>query len=466
MAQVSTQPPATTPRYQLVVRRGQGSDVVVVLEDSRVTGVGRFSESIIQVSDLAVSRRHAAFHTQGERVEVEDLGSANGTVLVRAPGSFQGETEAQLRLVPHQRQAMRAGDAVRIGSAVITLQATSHGSQSLLKLGRSLSGPQVLVDPAMRAVYELVDRAAPSEINVLILGETGVGKEVVAETVHRRSSRADARFLLLNCAALPENLLESELFGHEKGAFTGAHAAKEGLLESTEDGTVFLDEIGELPLGTQAKLLRVLEERTVMRLGATRARQINVRFVTATNRDLARQVRAGLFRSDLYYRISGLVVRIPPLRQRPLEIEPFARFFMSRFCQNLGRPEPTLTPAAILALQSYNWPGNVRELRNVIERGVLISDDGVLDQEHILLDPHLADDDLDGGLEFNEPTQVRQVFAPPSSANPESSEKARIIEVLESCAGNQTRAAELLKISRRTLISRLEKWNLPRPKKR
>jgi two-component system, NtrC family, response regulator AtoC len=468
MAQLSTQPPAPHPRFQLLVRMGQKSDVVVV-HDSRVLGIGRSGDNTIQLNDVAVSRQHAALHPKGEVVEVEDLGSANGTVLIRAPSPLKGEHETQ-RLVPHQRLPMRVGDALRVGSAVIALQptqATPHLSQSQLKAGRTLTGPHVLLDPAMRQAYELVERAAQSDISILILGETGVGKEVMAETVHRRSHRMDARFLLLNCAALPENLLESELFGHEKGAFTGAHITKTGLLEATDGGTVFLDEIGELPMGTQAKLLRVLEERMVMRLGATKPRPINVRFVTATNRDLARQVRGGLFRSDLYYRISGLVVRIPPLRQRPTEIEPLARFFLRKFCENMRRSEPAITAAAVGALQGYNWPGNVRELRNVIERAILIADQGTIDQEHVLLDPHI-DDDLRSSSEFNQPTQVRQVFVPPVNGAPESDggEKARIIEALESCGGNQTRAAQILGISRRTLINRLDKWNLPRPKKR
>jgi transcriptional regulator with PAS, ATPase and Fis domain len=331
----------------------------------------------------------------------------------------------------------------------------------------------VLIDPAVKSAYELITRAAATEISVLILGETGAGKEAMAETVHQRSPRRNGPFLLLNCAALSETLLESELFGHEKGAFTGAHASKAGLLESTAGGTVFLDEIGELALGTQAKLLRVLEERSVLRVGATKPRRIDVRFVTATNRDLTREVRAGRFRGDLYYRISGLVVRIPPLRDRLSEIEPLALHFLAEFCEQLGQPVPELTASAVAALQSYEWPGNVRELKNVMERAVLLSGSAPITQEHVLSEPAPSDDELferkGSGADaddFDEPTQVISRPKEPPSSTPGSEERDRLIRALEACGGNQTRAAELLGISRRTLINRLDRWKLPRPQKR
>jgi transcriptional regulator with PAS, ATPase and Fis domain len=196
--------------------------------------------------------------------------------------------------------------------------------------------------------------------------------------LHRASPRRDGPFLRLNCAALPESLLESELFGHERGAFTGAHALKIGLLEATDGGTVFLDEIGELPLGTQAKLLRVLEERIVTRVGSTKTKRIDVRFVTATNRDLSKEVKNGRFRGDLYYRISGLVVRLPALRQRPSEVEPLARHFLRGFCERSGQPEPELLAPALERLKAHQWPGNVRELKNVMERAALLANHGVI----------------------------------------------------------------------------------------
>jgi transcriptional regulator with PAS, ATPase and Fis domain len=450
----------------LVVNTGRKSEVFAV-DGVTVVAIGRDVENTIRVDDPSVSRLHLKLHPAGNMVEVEDLGSANGTLLVRgAVGMDEEETGPGTahRLPPHRRLPMRVGDMLRVGPAVISLQARRRSSQSQLKAKGVSSRSKVLVDPEMKSAYELVARAASSDVSVLLLGETGVGKEVMAETVHQQSRRADGPFLLLNCAALPESLLESELFGHEKGAFTGAHQSKAGLLEATDGGTVFLDEIGELALGTQAKLLRVLEERTLLPVGGTKARRINVRFITATNRDLAREARAGRFRSDLYYRISGLVVRIPPLRKRPSEIEPFARQFLRDFSRHLGQPEPFLSPGAIAALAAYAWPGNVRELKNVIERAILIATDGVIAREHVLLDPH----EIDDGLELVEPDDPTKVITRPKEepSGDSQDERQRLIQALEECGGNQTRAAKQLGISRRTLINRIEQWQLPRPKKR
>jgi DNA-binding NtrC family response regulator len=383
---------------------------------------------------------------------------------------------------------LQVGDTLRIGPALLSLQLRRRASHSAL---RAVAEPPVLLDPGLRKAYDLAGRAAATDMSVLILGETGVGKEAMAQAVHGRSPRHAAPFLLLNCAALSETLLESELFGHEKGAFTGATGTKVGLLESTQGGTVFLDEVGELPLGTQAKLLRVLEERTVMRVGSTKPRPIDVRFVTATNRDLGREVRAGRFRGDLYYRISGFVVHVPPLRERQVEIEPLARHFMREFCQRLAQPEPALTTSAIAALHAHDWPGNVRELKNLIERAVLLAGTSPIMADHVAPDPVLreepgAGDDFDdstqrfqdprlaGGLADSrriESSTVRGAAADEAAissrvSSSDDEERRRLIRTLELCGGNQTRAAALLGISRRTLINRLERWKLPRPQKR
>jgi DNA-binding NtrC family response regulator len=468
MSELLTQPPPP-PReghFELAVYMRQQSRVYALTLGS-VLEIGRAVECQIRLDDPSVSRNHARLYV-GSEIEVEDLGSANGTTLVRAPSldSNRDETgsDAHRPLEPMQRVHIQPGDVLRIGAVIVVLQRKGRSSLSELKAvsDASMSRPPVLADPEMRRAYELVARAAASDISVLILGETGVGKEVTAEALHRASPRAEGPFLRLNCAALPESLLESELFGHERGAFTGAHATKVGLLEATDGGTVFLDEIGELPLGTQAKLLRVLEERTVTRVGSTKPRRIDVRFVTATNRDLSREVRAGGFRGDLYYRISGLVVRLPALRQRQSEIEPLARHFLREFCARSGQPEPQLLEKALERLMAHDWPGNVRELKNVMERAALLANQGVITEEEILLENSNPDAELSDVDDFDSDTAV---FHTPDPALGERGERDRIVRALELCGGNQTRAAKMLGVSRRTLINRLEQFNLPRPKK-
>ena len=320
----------------------------------------------------------------------------------------------------------------------------------------------VVADPAMERVHRLIRRVAPGHINVLLLGETGVGKEVAAEMVHRLSKRAGGPFLRLNCGGFSETLLESELFGHEKGAFTGAHQAKTGLLESAEGGTVFLDEIGELPAALQVKLLRVLEDRQVMRVGALRPRQIDVRFVAATNRNLEEEVARGGFREDLFYRVNGIAIVIPPLRERVGEIRQLARLFVTQAAGAAGLPEPRLSDEALELLESYAWPGNIRELRNVMERAVLLSTDDLITDEHLPTEKMRT-----GGV-------ARAAGEQPPGAGRGASlrddvdelERRRILDALDSCSGNQTRAARMLGISRNTLAARLEQFGIPRPRKR
>jgi DNA-binding NtrC family response regulator len=309
----------------------------------------------------------------------------------------------------------------------------------------------VIADPAMKELHRLVDRVAQGSIPVLLLGETGVGKEVVAEAIHRRSPRGDRPFPRLNCAALSEHIVDSELFGHEKGAFTGADRAKEGLLETASGGTLFLDEVGELPLSTQAKLLRAIEQGEVLRVGAVTARPIDVRFVSATNRDLEAEVAAGRFRRDLYYRLNAATLSIPPLRERTSEIEPLADSFLRRAAGELGLLRtPVLAPATLDLMRSYAWPGNIRELRNAIDRAVLLCPGEVIEPIHL-------------------PFEKISVSWPKPSAHDlsaeEQSHRDRIIAALEGCAGNQTRAAEALGVARQTLSRWLTRYDLPRPRK-
>jgi MoxR-like ATPase len=239
---------------------------------------------------------------------------------------------------------------------------------------------------AIEALRPLVERVAPTNINVLILGETGVGKEVLARRIHELSPRASAPLLCVNCAALSETLLESELFGHERGAFTGAVQSKPGLLEVAEGGTVLLDELGEMPLSIQAKLLRVVEQRSVTRVGGLKARLIDVRFIAATHRDLEAEIARRRFREDLYYRLNGVSLVVPPLRERVDEIRPLAEEFAGSFARQMRRTAPKLSSGTYRALERYAWPGNVRELRNVMERAVLLCQADVIEPAHLPLE--------------------------------------------------------------------------------
>jgi len=334
--------------------------------------------------------------------------------------------------------------------------------------GPSVTRGVVVEAPVMEALYAELARISQGDISVLVLGETGVGKEVVARAVHDASRRRTAPFVAIHCASLPENLLEAELFGHEKGAFTGALQAQRGLLESADGGTVFLDELGEIPLSTQVKLLRAIETKKLLRLGSRVEKGIDVRFVSATSADLEADIARGTFRADLYYRLAGYALSVPPLRQRTSEIAALARRFLSETAATISRPVPHLAPDALSALQAYAWPGNVRELRNVIERATLLCGGDVIDRAH--LPSRLSD-----GERLSAPP------APPT-AQDEASDKAlaarslrseieavereKIIEALARCAGNQTHAAQVLGISRRTLVTRLSDYAIPRPRKR
>ena len=341
----------------------------------------------------------------------------------------------------------------------------NSGARATAARGSVASDSRVVAaDPIMQALFAQVQRIAPSPLSVLILGETGVGKEVVAECLHRASGRR-GRFVALNCAALPESLLESELFGHDKGAFTGAVSAKEGLLETAEAGTVFLDEVGELPLATQVKLLRVLEDHKVRRVGGREARALDVRIVSATHRDIEREAtERGSFRLDLFYRLSGMTFEVPPLRERPADLLQLAQHFLEKAGEAMKRvPAPQLSAAALAQLKAHNWPGNIRELRNVLERALLLCDGAFIELEHLpaklLAHAAASSDPLAPLSAAGDPRE--QLLS-----ELERLERQRITQALADCGGNQGKAAELLGISRRTLVTRLAEFALPRPRKR
>ena len=300
----------------------------------------------------------------------------------------------------------------------------------------------------MQEVLALVRRVAPSDATVLIRGESGTGKELIARALHYNSTRADGPLVSLNCAALPEQLLESELFGHEKGAFTGAVAQRKGRFELADGGSIFLDEIGDLSLALQVKLLRVLQERQFERLGGSRTLSVDVRVIAATNRDLETALRQGAFREDLYYRLNVVTVQLPPLRDRREDIPALLDHFLAKFAEKNRRPVPGLTAAARDALMKYDYPGNIRELENIVERAVLLCRGNVIDQED---------------LPVTVRPEGRDPASPPTGSLPEvleAIERRAILEALERHGGVQTRAADELGIGERVLRYKLKKYGL------
>jgi two-component system response regulator PilR (NtrC family)/two-component system response regulator HydG len=294
--------------------------------------------------------------------------------------------------------------------------------------------------PAIRAIFALIDRVAPTRATVLVTGESGTGKELVARGIHARSSVADQPFMAINMAALPIEMVEGLLFGHERGAFTGAERQREGLLRSVNGGTVFLDEIGELPLGAQAKLLRAIETREVLPLGANRAVPVDFRLIAATNKDLESAIKDGRFRQDLYFRVNVFRIDVTPLRERREDIPALVSHFVGHHCRNLGRPPLTVSAEAARMLREYAWPGNVRELSNVIERAAILAVDQTIDPEHL---------PAELGATVAAPTDLRLAM--------QRAERQHIASVLSMVGGAREKAAALLGIDPATLYRKTVK---------
>ena len=316
-------------------------------------------------------------------------------------------------------------------------------------------------DSALRKVFASLQRAAATDTTVLLEGESGTGKELFARSLHALSPRADAPFVAINCAAIPETLLETELFGHEKGAFTGAVARKPGKFEMAHRGTLFLDEIGDLPLALQAKILRALEEKRFERVGGTVLVSVDVRLVAATNRGLRAQVAARRFREDLFFRLSVFPITVPPLRDRPGDIPLLARYFVDRFCRDMKKRPITISPAALEQLVAYRWPGNVRELQNCIERAVILSEGDAIQPRHLHLSfqnaaPEEQVEEAHPWAEFDLSGTLTDV-ARRAAAH---AERLKIQQTLREADGNKGRAAELLHITYKVLLSKLKEHRL------
>lgn len=436
-----TEPSLAGQRSYLVVSRDGGGREVIDLDEGAEVTFGRVPECTVSVNDARVSRRHTRIRRSGGEISVEDLGSRNGTKLNK--------------LVLRSEQArVNGGDVVRLGPIEIVVAVALGAETSSPPRPQNEDdeeeiqiGDVLVADPSMKKVFTIARRLGKTQTNVLILGETGVGKEVVASEIHRASERGKGPFVRINCASLPESIQESELFGYERGAFTGADRRKLGLFEAANGGTLLLDEIGEMSARLQAKLLLVLENRTITRLGSTSEIPVDVRVLSATHRDLRLESEQGRFREDLFYRISTFTLAVPPLRERPSEISLLSDLFLKRDAAKMQVPVPAFGPEAAAILARYTWPGNVRELKNAVEHALVLSDGETILPEHL-------------------PPAVRGLagHAPKGALRHEVAnlERKNIEAALEAEGGNQTRAARRLGISRRALLYKMEKYSLGR----
>ncbi|MEA1996451.1 MAG: sigma-54 dependent transcriptional regulator [Gemmatimonadota bacterium] len=303
--------------------------------------------------------------------------------------------------------------------------------------------------PSMKEVYNKIDKVAPRDASVLITGESGTGKELVAREIHSKSLRRNKPFIRLSCAALAEGVLESELFGHEKGAFTGSVKARKGRFELADGGTLFLDEIGDISQSVQVKLLRVLQEREFERVGGEKTIRVDVRLISATNKDLKEEVAGGKFREDLFYRIHIVPIELPPLRARPRDIEILARCLVDKICRRMNRPPHTIDPEALELLSGYSWPGNVRELENVLERALVLGTRGTITAEDL---PALVETDLSIDIPSSGPIDLNSTM--------EKIERRIIRQSLVKSDGNKSKTARMLGIKQNTLHYKIEKYNL------
>jgi len=357
----------------------------------------------------------------------------------------------------------KAADAIRAGAKeFIPLPPEAELIAAVLAAVADENRPMVVRDPAMQQVIALADQVAPSDASILITGESGVGKEVIARYVHQKSRRAGKPFISVNCAAIPDNLLESELFGHEKGAFTGAVARRIGKFEEANGGTLLLDEISEMDARLQAKLLRAIQEREIDRVGGAKPVKVDIRILATSNRDLAQAVRDGTFREDLLYRLNVVNLRLPPLRERPGDVVALAEFFAKKYAAANGMPDRPLSEAARRRLAGHRWPGNVRELENAVHRAVLLSNGPEVQDDAIRLpDGQPMSGQGDPGARaaqaaYQAAETASRAFVGQTVA---AMEQQLILDTLSHCLGNRTHAATILGISIRTLRNKLKEYS-------
>lgn len=449
---------------------------ILVVDDEKL--IRQYLEALLTgegydviLADSAATAREAAIQ-QTPDAAILDLRLPDGDGMTLLKEFLEADPDMATLMLSAHGDIETAVEAVKLGAYTflekppkteVLLSTLAHAleARSLKRTvsglrrqaGWQLSGVTIIGrSPAMRDVVDFIAKVATSDSStVLILGESGVGKEVVAQAIHAHGARAKFPFLEINCTALPESLLESELFGHEKGAFTDARQRKQGLLELADRGTVLLDEIGDLPPGAQAKLLRFLETRTFKRVGGIRDISVDVRIIAATNRNLEQAIQDRSFRPDLFYRLNVIPLTISPLRDRPEDIEPLAQHFLDHFSTTLRRPPRTMSRDAVAVLERYGWPGNVREVRNVMERITILEEEPEIGPEQLPDELRLGARVADLGLGLQ---------LPAAGVDLEELEKDLLRQALERTRGNRTRAAQLLSLSRDTLRYRIEKYHM------
>ena len=421
------------PRIRLEVTAGVDAGKSVVCEE-KLLQIGTQPGNTLQLNDDAVSRIHLEIRSTDEGIRVKDLASTNGTWV---PSGIR-ITEAT---VP-------SGAVLRVGHTQLRIEALDPVQESLSPFPGF--GQMIGSSPAMRAIFSLLQRVAPTDETVLITGETGTGKEVCARSIVALSRRAQRPLVIFDCGAMPPSLMESELFGHVRGAFTGAVADREGAFERANGGTIFFDEVGELPLELQTRLLRAVENRTVRRVGDSRERPLDIRIIGATNRPLEEEVNHGTFRADLYYRLSVVQVRLPPLRERTEDIGPLSLRLLQELPGLEVEPESILTETLLDQLERYRWPGNVRELRNYLRRMMLGDDTG----------PHLAVGKGARGRESQEAIDLSVAFREAKEGAIARFEKSYLRQLLQHTGGNISQAARLAQTDRTYLSRLLTKYDI------
>jgi DNA-binding NtrC family response regulator len=416
-----------TQRMEIIVNSPDQSSLRKRLARTEIT-IGHHGSCDVAVADPYVSRRHCKLIVQDGRVKLIDLASTNGV--------FVGDTRVS-------QVAMDAHGSFRIGRSAVNYRLVTE-TEEVMPTKETRLGDMIGVSKQMRGIFGLISRVAPTDAAVLVSGDSGTGKELVARELHRLSGRKDKPFVAVNCGSIPSTIIESQLFGHERGAFTGAVERASGYFEQARGGTLFLDEIGEMPLELQTRLLRVLETKTIRRIGGQEEIEVDFRLVCATNRNLPRRVQEGRFREDLLFRILVVPIELPPLRERPEDTLALARNYVAEIASE-GR-NPSLTDAALEAIAGHDWPGNVRELKNTIERTLIMSEHDVIEACDI---------------KFASLGQV------PSGGNGNGlwdKERSHLEEALRECGGNITLAAKKLGIARTTLQGKIKRYGIDVPK--